>query len=205
MAGFVLANGIMSSNQSGEGEIRKAIVEADLVDCMVAMPGQLFYSTPIPVCLWLASRRTKKVRPVLQAGRGRATARVRPFSSSARKLGTLIDRVHREGTDRRRPHRRSAARLPQLAGRKRRGELQGHRGLLQICHDAAEIACTRPTSSRPADTSAQRKSGRTMENPSRQKMPRLVAELHARVRVESAEFGAGHQSEARRGWVMMGD
>jgi type I restriction enzyme M protein len=51
-AGFVLANGSMSSNQSGEGEIRKAIVEADLVDCMVALPGQLFYSTQIPVSLW---------------------------------------------------------------------------------------------------------------------------------------------------------
>ena len=44
----MLANGSMSSNQSGEGEIRKAIVEADLVDCMVALPGQLFYSTQIP-------------------------------------------------------------------------------------------------------------------------------------------------------------
>ena len=52
MAGFVLANGSMSSNQSGEGEIRKALLEADLVDCMVALPGQLFYSTQIPVCLW---------------------------------------------------------------------------------------------------------------------------------------------------------
>jgi type I restriction enzyme M protein len=45
IAGFVLANGSMSSNQSGEGEIRKAIIEADLVDCMIALPGQLFYST----------------------------------------------------------------------------------------------------------------------------------------------------------------
>jgi type I restriction enzyme M protein len=52
LAGFVLANGSMSSNQSGEGEIRKNIVEADLVDCMVALPGQLFYSTQIPACLW---------------------------------------------------------------------------------------------------------------------------------------------------------
>ena len=56
MAGFVLANGSMSSNQSGEGEIRKAIIEADLVDCMVAMPGQLFYSTQIPVCLWFLTK-----------------------------------------------------------------------------------------------------------------------------------------------------
>jgi type I restriction enzyme M protein len=56
VAGFVLANGSMSSNQSGEGEIRKAIVEADLVDCMIALPGQLFYSTQIPACLWFLAR-----------------------------------------------------------------------------------------------------------------------------------------------------
>jgi len=51
LAGFVLANGSMNSNTSGEGEIRRVILEADLVDCMVALPGQLFYSTQIPVCL----------------------------------------------------------------------------------------------------------------------------------------------------------
>ena len=51
MGGFVLANGGMSSNQSGEGEIRRALIEADLVDCMVALPDQLFYCTQIPVCL----------------------------------------------------------------------------------------------------------------------------------------------------------
>ncbi len=55
-AGFVLANGSMSSNTSGEGDIRKAIIEADLVDCMIALPGQLFYTTPIPVCLWFLTR-----------------------------------------------------------------------------------------------------------------------------------------------------
>ena len=59
MAGFVLANGSMSSNQSGEGEIRKAMIEADLVDCMVALPGQLFYTTQIPVCLWFLARDKK--------------------------------------------------------------------------------------------------------------------------------------------------
>ena len=52
IAGFILASGSMSSNQSGEGEIRPMLIEADLVDCMVALPGQLFYSTQIPVCLW---------------------------------------------------------------------------------------------------------------------------------------------------------
>jgi len=56
LAGFVLANGSMSSNQSGEGEIRKSIIEADLVDCMIALPGQLFYSTQIPACLWFICR-----------------------------------------------------------------------------------------------------------------------------------------------------
>jgi type I restriction enzyme M protein len=91
IAGFVLANGSMSSNQSGEGEIRKSIVEADLVDCMVAMPGQLFYSTPIPVCLWFIARNKRDKR-----------FRSRPgeiLFIDARKLGTLIDRVHRELSD----------------------------------------------------------------------------------------------------------
>lgn len=56
LAGFVLANGSLSSNQSGEGEIRKAIIEADIVDCIVALPGQLFYTTQIPVSLWFLAR-----------------------------------------------------------------------------------------------------------------------------------------------------
>src|SRR3989441_5673915 len=62
LAGFVLANGSMSSNTGGEGGIRQAIIEADLVDCMVAMPGQLFYSTPIPVCLWFLTRNKSNSR-----------------------------------------------------------------------------------------------------------------------------------------------
>jgi type I restriction enzyme M protein len=90
-AGFVLANGSMSSNQSGEGEIRKAIVEADLVDCMVALPGQLFYSTQIPVCLWFLTRKKKDGK--------RRDRRGETLFLDARKLGTLIDRVHRELTD----------------------------------------------------------------------------------------------------------
>ena len=90
-AGFVLANGSMSSNQSGEGEIRKAIIEADLVDCMVALPGQLFYSTQIPVCLWFLARNRKNGR--FRDRRGET------LFIDARKMGTLIDRVHRELTD----------------------------------------------------------------------------------------------------------
>jgi type I restriction enzyme M protein len=104
-AGFVLANGSMSSNQSGEGEIRKAIVEADLVDCMVALPGQLFYSTQIPVCLWFLSRnKSGSPRPVSGRGAGgegqaRRDRRGETLFIDARKLGKLIDRVHRELTD----------------------------------------------------------------------------------------------------------
>ncbi len=91
LAGFVLANGSMSSNQSGEGEIRKAIIEADLVDCMVALPGQLFYSTPIPVCLWFIARDKKNGR--FNNRRGHV------LFIDARKLGRMIDRTHRELTD----------------------------------------------------------------------------------------------------------
>ena len=91
IAGFVLANGSMSSNQSGEGEIRKAIVEADLVDCMVALPGQLFYSTQIPVCLWFIARDKRNSRFRHRCGE--------TLFIDARKLGTLVDRVHRELTD----------------------------------------------------------------------------------------------------------
>jgi len=93
-AGFVLANGSMSSNQSGEGEIRKAIIEADLVDCMVALPGQLFYSTQIPVCLWFLAKNKNT-----DAKRGFRDRRRQTLFIDARKLGTLIDRVHRELTD----------------------------------------------------------------------------------------------------------
>ncbi len=95
LAGFVLANGSMSSNQSGEGEIRKAIIEADLVDCMVALPGQLFYSTQIPVCLWFLAR-NKKNGPSGQNWRDR---RGDTLFIDARKLGTMADRVHREVLD----------------------------------------------------------------------------------------------------------
>ena len=102
-AGFVLANGSMSSTQSGEGAIRKGLIEAELVDCMVALPGQLFYSTQIPACLWFLARD--------QAGgprTGDGTAeRFRQFRDrrgeilfiDARKLGRMVDRTHRELTD----------------------------------------------------------------------------------------------------------
>jgi type I restriction enzyme M protein len=89
-AGFVLANGSMSSNQSGEGEIRKTLVENDLVDCMVSLPGQLFYSTQIPVCFWFITRDKRDKR--FRDRRGQV------LFIDARKMGRLIDRVQRELT-----------------------------------------------------------------------------------------------------------
>ena len=89
--GFVLANGSMSSNQSNEGAIRKSLIEVDLVDCMVALPGQLFYSTQIPACLWFLARDRKDGK--FRDRRGKL------LFIDARKLGRMVDRTHREFTD----------------------------------------------------------------------------------------------------------
>ena len=86
-AGFVLANGSMSSRQSGEGAIREALVEAGLVECMVALPGQLFYSTQIPACLWFLARPEA-------AETGARNGEI--LFVDARRLGRMTDRTHRE-------------------------------------------------------------------------------------------------------------
>ena len=85
VAGFVLANGSMSSNTSSEGEIRKNIIEADLVDCIIALPGQLFRSTQIPACLWFLRR-------------GRRERKGETLFIDARKMGFMADRTHRDLT-----------------------------------------------------------------------------------------------------------
>jgi type I restriction enzyme M protein len=90
-AGVVLANGSMSSAQNGEDAIRRAMVEADVVDCMIALPGQLFYSTQIPACLWFLSRNKKNGR--FRDRRGEV------LFIDARKLGTLVDRTRKEFSD----------------------------------------------------------------------------------------------------------
>lgn len=91
IAGFVMANGSLSSGSGGEGKIRQAIIEADLVDCIVAMPGQLFLATGIPVTLWFVSRDKtgKKLKP---AGRDRCRE---TLFIDARQMGTLQTRVLR--------------------------------------------------------------------------------------------------------------
>lgn len=88
MAGFILANGSMSSNTSGEGDIRKGMIEDDMVDCMVSLPGQLFYSTQIPVCLWFLARNKWESKHRNRMGE--------TLFIDARKLGTMVDRVHKE-------------------------------------------------------------------------------------------------------------
>ena len=90
-AGFVLANGSMNSNTSTEGEIRKNIIEADLVDCMVALPEKLFYSTQIAVCLWFITKNKEHHRFRKRAGE--------TLFIDARRLGVMIDRAHWELTD----------------------------------------------------------------------------------------------------------
>jgi type I restriction enzyme M protein len=90
IAGFVLANGSMSSNTSNEGEIRKRIIQEDLVDCMVALPSQLFYNTMIPACLWFVTRNKEN--------HGKRKRNGEILFIDARNMGTMIDRRHRELT-----------------------------------------------------------------------------------------------------------
>jgi type I restriction enzyme M protein len=87
----VLANGSLSSNTSGEGDIRKNLIEADLVDCIVALPKQLFYNTGIPACIWFISRK--------RIGNGNRKRENNVLFIDASDMGHLIDRTHRVFTD----------------------------------------------------------------------------------------------------------
>jgi type I restriction enzyme M protein len=90
-AGFVMANGALSSKQNGEGEIRRNLVDAGLVDCIVALPSKLFYNVQIPVTLWFISK--------ARAGNGHRERTDEVLFIDARKLGTLISRKLRELTE----------------------------------------------------------------------------------------------------------
>jgi len=91
IAGFVLANGSMSSNTAGEGVVRKNIIEDDLVDCMISLPSQLFYNTSIPVCLWFLARNKRNGKFKDRKGK--------TLFIDARNMGEMIDRRHRVLTD----------------------------------------------------------------------------------------------------------
>ena len=100
-AGVVLANGSMSSTQSGEDTIRRALIEGvgdttGVVDCMIALPGQLFYSTQIPVCLWFLAR--DKSNGIARNAKLRDRRREILFID-ARKLGHMVDRTRKEFSD----------------------------------------------------------------------------------------------------------
>ena len=94
VAGVVMANGSMSSRQSGEGEIRAALVEADLVACMVALPPQLFRTTQIPACLWFFA---KNKTPM--GGKALTDRRGETLFIDTRNMGTMVDRTERVFTD----------------------------------------------------------------------------------------------------------
>ena len=174
MAGFVLANGSMSSNQSGEGDIRKSLVENDLVDCMVAMPGQLFYSTQIPVCLWFLTRNKNDGK--------RRDRRKETLFIDARKMGTLIDRVHRELND-------ADLLLISSTYHAWRGEKGAgkYADVAGFCKSAttAEIAAHGHVLTPGRFVGAEEVADDG--DPFEEKMPRLVAELHAQF-AESAKL-----------------
>jgi len=121
IAGFVLANGSMSSNTSNEGEIRKNIIEADLVDCMVALPPQLFFNTGIPACLWFVTRDKKNNK--FRDRRGEI------LFIDARNMGTMIDRRHRILTD------EDIKKISQTY-HAWRGELEGYQDIKGFCKSA---------------------------------------------------------------------
>ncbi|RLJ21489.1 DNA methyltransferase [bacterium endosymbiont of Escarpia laminata] len=105
VAGFVLANGSMSTSTKGEGKIRQKMIENDLVDCMIALPGQLFYTTQIPVCLWfLTKNKTNLPSPSGGGAGGEGEGRTlrnrrgETLFIDARNMGSMIDRTHKELT-----------------------------------------------------------------------------------------------------------
>ena len=211
MAGFVLANGSMSSNQSGEGDIRRALIEADLVDCMIALPGQLFYSTQIPVCLWFLAK-NKGARKV-KRGDEEVPDCIRNRKGEtlfidARKMGTLIDRVHRELTEediKKIVSTYHEWRFDDLAWRGEAGKAgytlpaepgSHYQDISGFCKSAttADIAAHGYvlTPGRYVGAEAVEDDGEPFE----EKMPRLVAELHAQF-AESAKLEQAIQANLR--------
>ena len=171
VAGFVLANGSMASSQSGEGEIRKNLVEAELVDCMVALPGQLFYSTQISACLWFLARRRRRCGEILFI--------------DARKLGRMVDRTHRELTG------EDITRIADTyhAWRTTK-EGDGYADVPGFCKSAALDEVRKHghvlTPGRYVSVEPQADDGETFEN----KMKRLVADLH-RQRADADRLNTG--------------
>jgi type I restriction enzyme M protein len=181
-AGVVLANGSMSSSTNGEDAIRRAMVEADVVDCMVALPGQLFYSTPISVCLWFLAR-NKNPGGRLRDRRGEV------LFIDARQLGSMVDRTLKELTE------PDIAKIADTYHAWRCGEKQG---------------ADQPGFSRVASISEMREQGYTLApgayvgagdsvddaEPFAEKFGRLAGEL-GKLRAEAARCDAGIEAGLR--------
>ncbi len=209
---LLLANGSMSSNSSGEGDIRRALVEADLVECMVALPGQLFTNTQIPACIWLLTR-NKKGRAL--GGTGATRTRDRSGQTlfiDARKMGYMVDRVRRDFTPddiakiastlrawrTHTPHPsdvpRSRERERMAAGQVRVGGVETNRSMGEGYSDIAGF-CKSATIAEIATHGRVLTPGRYVGaeeiaddgEPFKQKMPRLIAELESQF-AESAKL-----------------
>lgn len=164
--GLVLANGSLSTNQSGEGEIRKKIIEADLVEGIVALPTNLFYSVTIPACLWFISRnKPQKGKTVF---------------IDARKMGELVDRKHRDFSD------EDIARIADTFEAFQNGTLEDEKGFCAVV-ETAEIAKQDYilTPGRYVGIEEQEDDGEPFE----EKMERLTSEL-------SEMFARSHELEA---------
>ena len=164
--GLVLANGSLSTNQSGEGVIRKKIIEADLVEGIVALPTNLFYSVTIPACLWFISRnKPQKGKTVF---------------IDARKMGELVDRKHRDFSD------EDIARIADTFEAFQNGTLEDEKGFCAVV-DTAGIAKQDYilTPGRYVGIEEQEDDGEPFE----EKMERLTSEL-------SEMFARSHELEA---------
>ena len=189
VAGVVLANGSMSSNQSGEGDIRRAMIEAEAVDCMVALPGQLFYSTQIPACLWILAKDrnnglVKKSR--LRDRRGEV------LFIDARHLGVMVERTRRELADE--DIRKIADAYHAWRGEKDAGEYQDVPG---FCRSATLDEIRKHghvlTPGRYVGAKAQENDG----EPFAEKMRRLVATLREQ-QAEAAKLDAAIAANLKR-------
>lgn len=167
VAGVVLANGSMSSTQSGEGEIRKALLEADRVDCMVALPGQLFYATQIPACLWVLAMDRCQQSP-------RRKRKGEVLFIDARELGQRMDRAHRELTDE--EIRRVAGTYHAWRGDKGAGRFSQVPGFCRAV-SREEIAAQGYTLTPGRYVGAHERASEEAPEPFSRVMPRLVEEL----------------------------
>jgi type I restriction enzyme M protein len=189
--GLVLANGSMSSSTSGEGEIRKEIVENDLVDCMVALPAQLFYGTQIPACLWFIAR-DKSGKPS-RGGKPLRDRRGEVLFIDARKLGTMVSRTQKELTN---------EDISRIAGTYHawRGETSGYSDVAGICKGATLQEVRRHAHVLTPGRYVGSDEGEDDTEPFDQKMQRLVAELRGQ-QAESARLDATiTRNLAELGW-----